>query len=54
MTNDCEVYEGSTDQSRETKLSTAVVLCVAKYIYDKVYHLFFDIIFQVLTWMMSF
>ena len=40
MTNDCEVYEGSIDQSRETNLSTAVVL--PKYIYDKGHRLFFD------------
>ena len=42
MTNDCEVYEGSTGQSRETNLSTAVVLRLAKHIYDKGHHLFYD------------
>jgi hypothetical protein len=42
FTNDCEVYEGATDQRRETSLSTAVVLGLAKYIYDKGHHLFFD------------
>ena len=42
LTNDFEVYEGSTGQSRETSLSTAVVLRLAKDIYNKGHHLFFD------------
>ena len=42
ITNDCEVYEGSTKQAREANLSTAVVLGLAKYIYDKGHHLYFD------------
>ena len=42
ITNDCEVYEGSTKQARETNLSTAVVLGLVKYIYDKGHHLYFD------------
>jgi hypothetical protein len=42
LTNDCEVYEGSTGESRETSLSTAVVLQLAKYIYNKGHHLYFD------------
>ena len=40
--NDCEVYEGSTGQTREGSLGTAVVLRLAKYIYDKGHHLFYD------------
>ena len=46
FTNDCEVYEGATDQRRETSLSTAVVLGLAKYIYNKGHHLFFDYYFS--------
>ena len=42
MTNDCEIYEGATNQPRETSLSSAVVLGLAKYIYDKGHQLFFD------------
>ena len=42
MTNDCEIYEGATNQPRETSLSSAVVLDLAKYIYDKGHQLFFD------------
>ena len=35
ITNDCEVYEGATDQLRDTSLSTAVVLRLAQHIYNK-------------------
>ena len=42
LMNDCEVYEGSTGQKREGSLGTAVVLGLAKYIYDKGHHLFYD------------
>ena len=40
MTNDRKVYEGST--GRETNLSTTVVLRLAKHIYVKGHHLFYD------------
>ena len=42
LMNDCEVYEGSTGQTQEGSLGTAVVLGLAKYIYDKGHHLFYD------------
>ena len=42
ITNGCQVYEGSTKASREVNLSTAVVHGLAKYIYDKVHHLYND------------
>ena len=42
ITNDCQVYEGSTKKSREANLSTAVALGLAKYIYDKAHHLYLD------------
>lgn len=42
MMNDCEIYQGSIAQERENNLSTAVVLGLAKYIYDKGHHLYFD------------
>ena len=42
LTNDFKVYEDSTAQSRETSLSAAVVLQLAKDIYNKGHHFFFD------------
>ena len=42
ITNDCQVYEGSTKKSREANLSTAVIVGLAKYIYDKGHHLYYD------------
>lgn len=55
FTNDCEVYQGATDQRHETSLSTVLVLGLAKYIYDKlkVTTSFSTIIFPVLTWQKS-
>ena len=53
MTDGCEVYEGSTDQPRETNLSTAVVLRSAIYM-TRANISSLTIIFRVLTWLRSF
>ena len=42
LINDCEVYECFSEQSRERSLSTSVVLRLAKFIYNKGHHLFYD------------
>ena len=42
ITNECQLYKGSTKKLQEANLSIAVALGLAKYIYDKGHHLYYD------------
>ena len=46
LMSDCEIYGGSSAQTRVTNLSSSVVLQLAGFIANKRHHLFFELFFK--------